>query len=497
MGDLLICHSRLRGNDKFYILNTKSMIDLQKTKIVATIGPASESVEKLEQLMVAGLDVARLNFSHGTHQWHTRTMANIRSVADKTGCNVAIVADLQGPRVRTRVAEVVAFETGEQVVIYGAADELTVAQIAQIGEGKKVIGIDSPETVANLKVGQRIFIEDGLKQLMVREVGARVVAEVITGGEIANHKGINLPDTDVPLPALTDKDIADLEFALAHGVDYVALSFVRTARDVADLRERIAQAQSDMAPELRTKIIVKIERPEAITNLDEIVAATDAVMVARGDLATEVGPARVAVLQKQIIAKSMHALKPVIVATQMLASMEENPAPTRAEISDVTNAVIDHTDAVMLSGESAGGQYPVESVTMMHDIIAATEESPFDDVTVALSGHTHAPIVALAEQVIAHVRARSIDTIVCVDKDAQVGALAAAIAHYRPARRVIVLTDNRTVRRQLALVWGVQAYYHPEVAGKSASEVITTAREIAQIDGTITAIVNGDIVDAQ
>jgi pyruvate kinase len=451
------------------------MIDHQKTKIVATIGPASENPEVLEQLIRAGLDVARLNFSHGTHEWHAATIEKIRSVAQKVGSNVAIVADLQGPRVRTLVTDPVEIAQDDVVVITDSADSV---------DGVKTIGIDQAVILPVLAAGHRIFIEDGLIQLEITEVGDQVKAKVLTGGVVKNHKGVNLPDTDVPLPSLTEKDEKDLAFAVSHDVEFVALSFVRRASDVLDLRKKIMTLTP--AGETPVRIIVKIERPEAVENLEEIIMATDAVMVARGDLATEVGPARVGVLQKTIIQKALNALKPVIVATQMLASMENNPRPTRAEVSDVTNAVIDHADAVMLSGESASGQHPIKSVQMMHDIITETEDSPFDDVTVMLPSDAYEGIVQLAEHIVSDVRKNDVENIVCTVRNVR---LAQALAHYRPARRIIAITDNLKVSRQLALVWGVEAFHNEQVFTDDAGELsIEDIRKKYSVEGKMMVV---------
>ncbi|HHH12565.1 MAG TPA: pyruvate kinase [Candidatus Moranbacteria bacterium] len=336
----------------------------QRTKIVATIGPASFEPDVLRRMIGAGMDVARLNFSHGEYAWHRQAIANIRAAAAAVGTEVGIIADLQGPRIRTALRRPLEVSVGETVSI-------VTGETSAPGE----IGLDSAEVVGALRSGQRVFIEDGSIRLRILRDRPSLQAEVLVGGTVENHKGVNLPDTDVPLPPLTEKDLSDLHFALERGVDFAALSFVRRAADIQRLRREMAATEAAA----RVKIIAKIERPEAIDNLDEIIEAADAVMVARGDLATETLPAKVVILQKDIIARCLKAAKPVIVATEMLAGMQTSPRPTRAEISDVTNAVIDHADAVMLSGETAAGRYPLKVIETMRDIIEQTEISPYDD----------------------------------------------------------------------------------------------------------------------
>ncbi len=452
----------------------------QRTKIIATIGPASDDADVFGALVDAGLDVARINFSHGTHASNGAALKMIRSVAGAKGANVAILADLQGPRVRTVVETSEHLMSGMIVAIVPIAsgDDVHAALTAT---EVPAIGFDQPTVVAALRTGDRIFIEDGLKQLVVTDVrvDGRVLAEVRVGGEVSHHKGVNLPDTNVPLPALTRKDERDLAFLLApdvvKNVDFIALSFVRSAQDVEDLRARIAQAVAE--PTERPRIVVKIERPEAVAHLEAIIQATDAVMVARGDLATETGQSNVVVLQKRIIALALRAMKPVIVATQMLASMEKSPRPTRAEIADVTNAVIDHADAVMLSGETAGGDFPRESVATMYDIIRAAEVSPYDDVEAPLATDVVTTYLVKARDTWEHARAIGADAIVCVTDD---GHLARALAHFRPACRIVALTPSQHVRRQLALVWGVEAYYDKKALSYDAQTLLAQARNCAQ-----------------
>ncbi len=448
-------------------------MDTQRTKIVATIGPASDKADVFGALVDAGLDVARINFSHGTHESNGAAMAMIRRVAREKDANIAILADLQGPRVRTVVEDVVHLTADMTVAIVGIGHNDDVRARLH-ATGMPTIGFDQPVVLSALTVGHRIFIEDGLKQLVVDDVrdDSVVLAKVTVGGDVKNHKGINLPDTDVPLPSLTPKDKRDLAFALRAGVDFVALSFVRRAEDVENLRAQIEDVVQE--PTERPRIVVKIERPEAVENIAQIIQATDAVMVARGDLATETGQERVTLLQKDIIALALRYMKPVIVATQMLASMEHSPRPTRAEISDVTNAVIDHTDATMLSGESATGDYPVEAVATMHDIIAATELSPYDDVHELLPMDIHENIVEKARMIWRRTQGGGVDAIVCTTSE---GRLARALSHFRPSARIIAITPSQRVCQQLALVWGVEAYYDENALSYDAQTLIERARQ--------------------
>ena len=418
---------------------------MKATKIVATIGPASESPEMLERLFSAGVNVCRLNFSHGSHEWHAEAIKRIRSVSDRLGVHVGVLADLQGPRIRTLVSGEVTLEVGETVSVFGGQSS---------GDGVS-IGLDCPGVVANFSDGDEILIEDGLMRLRVVTPGVdKVEAVVVDGGVVKNHKGVNVPDTDVPLASLTEKDLADLAFVLDEGVDFVALSFVRRGEDVRDLRERIVAQLGDDSESL-PQIVCKIERKEALLALPEILRETDVVMVARGDLGIEAQPSRVTIFQKEIIAQCLKAARPVIVATQMLDSMIRNPRPTRAEVSDVSNAVIDHADAVMLSGETAGGAYPFEAVSTMSAIIRDTEESPFDDVLEALETTVDSDYVSVirgAYDLARHADARAILLF------SHSGFTARLMSHFRPQERLYVATDQVLTARQLAVVWGVRAY---------------------------------------
>jgi len=367
----------------------------KKTKIVATLGLVSDSKEVLKQMIENGMNVARLNFSHGSHEWHGNVIKIIRELSQELDIAVGILADLQGPRIRTVVVENVEMKPGEFVLVsdifYAPNFQFPISNFQSISNDQisndRKFSLDVEKIIDDVEVGNEILIEDGLMKIVVKEKNEGVLlCEVIDGGTVKNHKGVNIPDAKLQISPITEKDEKDLAFVLSQDVDFVAMSFVSTGANIETLRDKMKNilGREDNLPQ----IIAKIERKEAIKNLDDIIEHTDAIMVARGDLGIEIEGTKVAILQKEIVKKSLQAMKPVIVATQMLDSMIVNPRPTRAEVSDVTNAVVDHADAVMLSGESASGKYPVESVRTMKDIIENTEASPFDDVThlLALNG---------------------------------------------------------------------------------------------------------------
>jgi pyruvate kinase len=409
----------------------------RRTKILATIGPASGSPERLTELIAAGMDGARLNFSHGSHDQHRTRAEAARTAAAEAGRPLALVADLQGPKLRLgELPEPRTLTRGEEVVI--APEESSA-------DGELPI---SPAVIGEvLAPGNDVLIDDGLVHLKVEEVEAgKARCAVVVGGPVSAHKGVNLPGVALPIPSLTPKDIADLELALSLGVDYVALSFVRSAADVRELRGLIEQAGS------RAEVISKIEKAEAVDVLDQILAETDAIMVARGDLGVEIGPASVPLLQKRIILRALEAGKPVITATQMLESMIEHAEPTRAEASDVANAVLDGSSALMLSGETAVGAYPVESVAYMDRIARAVEPS---------LGYRHelpeaddAPGVGRAMSNAACDLAETLRATAILVPTAT-GRTASAVARLRPRRPIVALTHNQFAVQQMALEWGV------------------------------------------
>lgn len=424
---------------------------MKKTKIVATLGLVSDSREILQELIENGMNVARLNFSHGSYEWHGNVIKIIRELSQEMGVSVGILADLQGPRIRTAVEGEVQIEKGEQILVSDIAKEIPADNY---GLAKKII-LDVPNIVDDIEAGHEILIEDGLMKVVVSEkAGPALLCEVIDGGIVKNRKGVNIPDAKLRIAAITQKDQEDLEFVLGQEVDFVAMSFVGSGADIEDLRGRMQnflQRENDLP-----QIVAKIERKEAIKNLDDILEHTDAVMVARGDLGIEIEGTRVAVLQKEIIKKSMQYMKPVIVATQMLNSMIENPRPTRAEVSDVTNAVVDHADAVMLSGESASGKYPLESVRTMKEIIENTESSDFDDVKhlIVLNESQDNDFKMVIRS--AYELAKSSSAKVIIMGSAS-GFTAKLFSHFRPEQPMLVVTHNKKTYNQLSLVWGVEA----------------------------------------
>ncbi|HFC76672.1 MAG TPA: pyruvate kinase [Candidatus Moranbacteria bacterium] len=420
----------------------------KRTKIVATIGPASEGKKTLEKMINSGMNVARFNFSHGEYEWHGEVMKRVRKISQKFKTGVGILADLQGPRIRTLVTSDVSVKSGEKIEVCEKSNKY----LSKNKKGDKVICIDKKNILNNLKKGQDILIEDGLIKLQVIKSGKTCQTKVIDGGVIKNHKGINIPGADLDIEIITRKDRKDLDFALKNDVDFVALSFVKNANDIKRLRKIIQRKKRGNQPQ----IIAKIERQEAIDNLDEIIKEADAIMVARGDLGIEMDQSKVIILQKEIISKSIKCVKPVIVATQMLNSMIDNPRPTRAEIGDVTNAVIDHVDAVMLSGESATGKYPVESVSIMSKIIRRTEESIYDDIYKALEYKIKSEYVIVIKS--AYELAKSFDAeAICMISIS--GFTAKLVSHFRPDQQILVITNNEKTFNQVALLWGVDCYF--------------------------------------
>jgi pyruvate kinase len=427
---------------------------MKRTKIVCTIGPATDSVTKIKQLLRAGMSVARLNFSHGTHEQHSTLINTIRRASKEVGIPCAILQDLQGPRIRIgELQEPVKIKKWQSITLVperGASDA---------GHGRRTT---IPQQYAGLahdvKKGTMILIADGAMRLRVeRTDGEKIHAVVIQGGIVKAHKGLNVPGVTLSASAMTAKDKKDLAFGLARGVDFVTLSFVKSARDMQTLRRRIEDARPKHAPH----IIAKVERPEAIEKIDAIVAASDAIMLGRGDLALEANPAKLAVMQRDVIAACMAQGKPVITATQMLENMVENPQPTRAELSDIGHAVMDHTDATMLSGETASGKYPVEAVKVMADVITETEASAYDDVAPSYFGEPKTPEGALGYAVAVNVKQLNVDAIIVMPD-----ALSALpkITRLRPEAQIIPVLSSEAESRPYHLAWGNA----PVVGGKSA-----------------------------
>jgi pyruvate kinase len=413
---------------------------MPRAKIVCTLGPSSSTPERIGELIDAGMSVARLNFSHGSHEDHARMLQIVRSEADRRGKAIAALLDLQGPKIRVgKIAN------GQIELRQGA--ELTITTEDILGDERRV-----PTTYAGLprdvKVGDQILLDDGYLCLAVANVTDREVKTiVVTGGILKNNKGINLPGVDVSAPALSEKDRTDIGFALRHGVDYVALSFVRRAEDVYEAKRLLT------VDKVSIPVIAKIEKPQALERLGEIIDASDGIMVARGDLGVELGPEKVPLWQKRIIEETNKRGKIVITATQMLESMISQPRPTRAEASDVANAVLDATDALMLSGETASGQYPVDAVKTMARIIEEIERSAYYRANVEVPDLQLAvPANAIAHAAMTAARAMKLKTIVAVSES---GGAARLVSEYRPDSNIVCLTTNEVTFRRLALIWGV------------------------------------------
>ncbi|MBC7288286.1 MAG: pyruvate kinase [Armatimonadetes bacterium] len=414
-----------------------------RTKIVCTVGPACEDFAVLERMLEAGMDVVRLNFSHADHDWHARMIEKVRALERKTGTFIGIIADLQGPRFR-----VGALKGGRMTLHEGTSVRLTTRPV--VGDGG-LIPTDYAGLPRDVKPGDRILLDDGLLELRVVSVAAdEVVCDVVVGGELLEHKGMNLPGVKVSARSLTDKDREDLRFALEHEVDYVALSFVRSAADVGELKELIRELGG------RTHVIAKLEKPEALEELDRVVQSADAVMVARGDLGVELRPEEVPFAQKKIINACMAHRKPVITATQMLDSMREHPRPTRAEVTDVANAILDGTDAVMLSGETAAGKYPVEAVAMMARIAYETEryQIGLPHLTTDVAADTDRLLVADAVARSAAEAAENLGARLIV-AFTQSGWTARLISKCRPAIPIVAATPDVQTARRCSLYWGV------------------------------------------
>jgi len=452
---------------------------IRRTKIVATIGPASSTRERVHALAAAGMDAARLNLSHGTHADHAETAAIVRSVQGELGRPLALIADLQGPKLRIgHLEEPRMLVPGEEVVVVGeraAKDGQLPIAPEQVGE--------------MLRPGNDVLIDDGLVRLAVEEVeGGRARCRVLVGGEVRSHKGVNLPGVPIPVPSLTAKDLDDLEFALGLGVDYVALSFVRAAADVRDLQALIREHGSP------ARVIAKIEKAEAVDALDEVLAESDALMVARGDLGVEIGAATVPLIQKRIIQRCLEVGKPVITATQMLESMVAHAEPTRAEASDVANAILDGTSAVMLSAETALGRFAVESVRTMDNIARAVEPS---------MGFRHElpnevePDVRRAIAIAATELAEALGAKVILAATAT-GRTASQIARLRPRRPMIGLSHHQSAVQQMALEWGVLPLLMPSTIDVEElwARSIETARASGVVDpGDLVILVAGTAVN--
>ena len=425
---------------------------MKRTKIVATLGPASSSSEVIEEMIKAGADVCRINFSHGSYDNVLSQINTIRALNKKLGKHTAILADLQGPKLRIGVVE----NNGVELV---AGKEVTITTIECVGTAEKLY-ITYPQFPKDVKVGENILIDDGKLLLTVVSTNGNdeVKAVVGHGGTLSSKKGVNLPNTKISLPCLTEKDLKDLDFALTNKVDWVGLSFVRSAADIIELKHLIQNFNQNV----RTRVVAKIEKPEAISDIDNIIKETDALMVARGDLGVEVPMQEVPVIQKMLVRKCLEASKPVIIATQMMESMITNISPSRAEVNDVANSVMDGADAVMLSGETSVGNHPAKVVEAMTKIIEFVEQNSDvynrDNAAPEVDMHNQRflsdSICYTAAKMAQRTNAAAIVTMT------HSGYTAFKLASHRPKAEIFVFTDNYDILTTLNLVWGVHGFYY-------------------------------------
>ena len=451
---------------------------MRKTKIVCTIGPASESEEMLEKLMKAGMNVARLNFSHGSHEEHKARIDTIRKVADRLGKTIGILLDTKGPEIRTHDMKdgLIMLEKGKEVIV----------SMSQVEGTPEKFSVTYEDLINDVQVGSYILLDDGLVELQVKDIDktkGEVKCDILNTGELKNKKGVNLPGVKVNLPGITDKDADDILFGIKEDVDYIAASFVRRPSDVLDIREILERENNH-----NITIFPKIENQEGIDNIEEILEVSDGLMVARGDMGVEIPPESVPIVQKDLIRKCNKLGKPVITATQMLDSMQRNPRATRAEASDVANAIYDGTDAVMLSGETAAGLYPEEAVKTMRNIAVSAEAA--QDYKKLLSDRTKLVETSLVNAIgvsVAHTALNlNVKAIVAATES---GSTAVTISKYRPHSGIIAVTPSEHTARQLALVWG--AYPVIKKGRKTTDDLLNNAVATAVETGRVT---NGDLI---
>jgi pyruvate kinase len=441
-------------------------VRINKTKIIATYGPACSKIEVMEDMIRNGLDVFRFNMSHGDHKQHIDGYQKVRQINKEHNLNIAILADLQGPKIRLG-------EVRDNMEVLEQGREVEITNKECISTFKKLY-ISYHNLPKEVEPGDAILIDDGKIELKVLNTNRKdkIIARVVTGGKISNNKGVNLPDTKTTVPALTEKDKRDLKFAIANGANWIALSFVRSPQDVLELKKIIGKKNSYM------KVMAKIEKPEALKELDEIIKVSDGIMIARGDLAVEVPQERMPLIQKDIISKCIKYAKPVVVATQMMDSMIENPNPTRAEITDVANAVIDGADAVMLSGETSTGKHPVKVIQVMEKILSNIE---------------HANIIYDKQQKADKNSATYLSDAICynaarISSDLEARAIigmtfsgytAFMLSSYRPKANIFIFTENRDLLNALSICWGVRAFYYDKFVGTDTSirDVIRILKE--------------------
>lgn len=440
------------------------------------MGPSSASKEVLRQMFESGLNVCRLNFSHGSHEDHEEVIRAIRDLNTETGMSVAILADLQGPKIRTGMMT-------DNDIELKAGEEVCITTKDVLGTAER-FSINYEGLPKDVKAGEKLLLDDGKLTLQVVKSNGKdeITAKVLLGGKLSSRKGVNFPNTEISMPSLTEKDRIDLEFALLHEVDWIGLSFVRSAKDIKELKALIAKESKI------TKVIAKIEKPEAINEIDAIIAESDGLMVARGDLGVEIPFQNVPLIQKMLISKCRSHAKPVIVATQMMESMIENTTPSRAEVNDVANAVFDGTDAVMLSGETSVGKYPVEVIKAMSDIVTEIEsfddlynkeELPEKDQTRFITDSICFNAVRLSKRV----DAAAILTM------SFTGYTGYKVASQRPKANIFVFTSNRRILTQLNLVWGVKGYYYDKT--ESTDQTISDIKQLLKEAGKIGV---GDLV---
>lgn len=450
----------------------------KRTKIVATVGPACDSYEQMLELVRAGVNVFRLNFSHGSHEDKARIIEYVHKLNKSEPYNIAILADLQGPKLRVGDLEGGSLEIRE-------GDILTFTNEKVVGSMERIY-VSYPDLHSDVKVGEKILIDDGKLEVVVKEItpNREVKVEVTLGGTLFPKKGVNLPDTRISLPSLTEKDLADLAFIMSQRVDWVALSFVRNPADITDLKERIRKAGHF------AKVIAKIEMPQAVTNLRDIIVESDGVMIARGDLGVELPVEAVPLIQKDIIRKCLHRAKPVIVATQMMESMIDRTKPNRSEITDVANAVLEGADAVMLSGETATGKYPRLVVETMTKIIREIEEKAYDyNREEMLKPQSHSP--SFLSDAICYNAAKLAED---VDADALIGMTQSGytgfmLSSYRPKAHLYIFTKVRSLVNQLSLSWGVRAFHYDEE--ESLDDIFSDQVDILKERGFVRS---GDVV---
>ena len=447
------------------------MIERKKTKIVATLGPSTDTPQIIEKMILEGVDVFRINFSHADHSEVKNRIKMIREISEKTQSNTSILADLQGPKLRIgKVKEGVRVEPGDLVTFQNGENFLG---------NKKKVHMNYKNFSRDVKPGERVLLDDGklIFEIVSTDKKSKVEAKVIQGGSLKSKKGVNLPNTTLSLPALTAKDIVDAEFAIKQNVDWIALSFVRNSNDILDLKKLIEQHADFKIP-----IIAKIEKPEGIENIDKIISYCDGLMVARGDLGVEIPPAEVPLIQKELVIRAKKARIPVIIATQMMESMIDSLTATRAEVNDVANSVMDGADAVMLSGETSVGKYPVEVIQTISSIIHGVEDSELISVpqkppNIRTLRFITKSICYHAVQISNDVKAKAICTLT------NSGYTAFQVSAWRPNSHILVFTSNKRILTQLNLVWGVKAFFYDSF--ESTDKTVEQINEIATNRGYV------------